>query len=165
MSELTDLRRLILRELETFRQEVRSFPDDATLWQAPAGVTNPAGTLALHVAGNLRHFVGAVLGNTGYVRNRDHEFAARGLPREELLAALDAASAEVGDTLTRLDPGVLDQPYPQAVGGATLGTRRFLLHLAAHLAWHLGQAGYLRRIVTGVNTSTNGVSVAALAEP
>lgn len=165
MSELADLRRVYLRELETFRNEVRSFPDDDTLWVTPAGVTNSAGTLALHVAGNLRHFIGAVLGGTGYARNREEEFAARGLPRSAVVDALEAASAEVSDTLTRLDPSALDRPYPQAVGGVSVGTRRFLMHLAVHLGFHLGQAGYVRRIVTGVNTSTNGVPVAALAEP
>ena len=51
------------------------------------------------------------------------------------------------------------------VGGITVSTRRFLIHLATHLAWHLGQAGYLRRILTGQNVSTGAVPVPALAEP
>lgn len=165
MNEIADLRRILLRELDSFKQEINLFPDDGLLWVAPGGVTNSAGTLALHVAGNLRHFVGAVLGRTGYVRNRDAEFNTRGLDRTAVLRELDAAIADVGSTLGTLDPARMNQPYPLPVGGITVGTRRFLIHLATHLAWHLGQAGYLRRILTGQNVSTGAVPLPALAEP
>lgn len=165
MSEIADLRRMLLRELDSFKQEINLFPDDDLLWVAPGGVTNSVGNLALHVAGNLRHFVGAVLGNTAYVRNRDAEFNTRGLDRAAVLRELDAAIAEVASTLGALDSARMDQPYPLPVGGITVSTRRFLIHLATHLAWHLGQAGYLRRILTGQNLSTGAVPVPALAEP
>jgi hypothetical protein len=165
MNEIADLRRMLLRELDSFKQEINLFPGDDLLWVAPGGVTNSAGNLALHVAGNLRHFVGAVLGNTGYVRNRDAEFTTRGLDRAAVLRELDAAVADVVSTLGTFDPARMNQPYPLPVGGITVGTRRFLIHLATHLAWHLGQAGYLRRILTGQNVSTGAVPVPALAEP
>lgn len=165
MNEIADLRRMLLRELDSFKQEINLFPDDDLLWVAPGGVTNSAGNLALHVAGNLRHFVGAVLGGTGYRRNRDAEFNTRGLDRTALLRELDLAIAEVASTLGALDPARMNQPYPLQVGGITVSTRRFLIHLATHLAWHLGQAGYLRRILTGQNVSTGAVPVPALAEP
>ena len=165
MNEIADLRRMLLRELASFKQEVNLFPDDDLLWVAPGGITNSVGNLALHVAGNLRHFVGAVLGNSGYVRNRDAEFNTRGLDRTAVLWELDAAIAEVASTLGAFDPARMDQPYPLQVGGITVSTRRFLIHLATHLAWHLGQAGYLRRILTGQNISAGAVPVPALAEP
>jgi uncharacterized damage-inducible protein DinB len=165
MSEIADLRRMLLRELDSFKQEINLFPDDDLLWVAPGGVTNSVGNLALHVAGNLRHFVGAVLGGTGYTRNRDAEFNTRGLDRAAVLWELDAAIAEVASTLGAFDSARMDQPYPLPVGGITVSTRRFLIHLATHLAWHLGQAGYLRRILTGQNVSTAAVPVPALAEP
>lgn len=164
MSLAADLRRLLLRELQTFRREIELTPDQF-LWTAPPGVLNPVGNLALHAAGNLRHFVGSVLGGTGYVRNRDAEFASRDLPRVEIIEALDRAVSEVDRTLSKLDPAVLDQPYPLEVGGKQLATGRFLTHLAVHLGFHLGQAGYLRRILTGENQSASPVAVSALAEP
>ena len=163
MSRVADLRRLLLRELQTFRREVELTPDEF-LWTAPPGVLNPIGNLALHAAGNLRHFVGSVLGGTGYVRNRDAEFASRDLSRAEVVEALDRALSEVDRTLSRLDPAVLDQPYPIEVVGQKLVTGRFLTHLAVHLGFHLGQAGYLRRILTGENQSASPVAVSALAE-
>ena len=46
-----------------------------TLWQTMPGLTNTAGNLALHVAGNLQHYVGTELGNTAYKRDRNLEFS------------------------------------------------------------------------------------------
>lgn len=164
MSFAPDLRRLLLRELAAFEREVELTPD-AMLWTVAPGVTNPVGTLALHAAGNLRHFIGGVLGGTGYVRDRDAEFRSRDVPRAEVLARLQRAAEEVAGTLERLDPAVLERNYPLEIGGARLATGRFLMHLAVHLGFHLGQAGYLRRTLTGENTSTAPVAVSALAEP
>jgi len=47
--------------------------------------------------------------------------------------------------------------------GVNFGTRMFLLHLCAHAAFHLGQAGYLRRVLTGENRSSAAVPLGPLA--
>ena len=49
-------------------------------------------------------------------------------------------------------------------GGVPMTCGRLLLHLCTHLAFHLGQAGYLRRVVTGDTRSSGPVSVRELAE-
>src|SRR5439155_24275894 len=113
------------------------------------GLPNSAGTLALHLAGNLRHFVGGQLGATGYVRNRDAEFATRDLPRAELLALIDRAIEEVETTLSSLRDQNLARPFPLVVANCSMLTGDFLVHLASHLAYHLGQVDYHRRAVTG----------------
>lgn len=165
MTVVADVRRMLLRELATFRREVALFPDDASLWRAAPGVTNSAGNLALHIAGNLRHFVGAVLGRTGYVRDRDAEFNTRAGTRAEVDAALAAAEADVDQALARLDEASLAAPYPAPPKGVEVTTQRWLIHLAAHAAFHLGQAGYLRRIATGSAATADTVSVKVLNEP
>jgi uncharacterized damage-inducible protein DinB len=165
MTVAADIRRLLLRELATFRREVELFPDDESLWRAAPGVTNSAGNLALHIAGNLRHFVGAVLGNTGYVRDRDAEFATRAGSRAMVLGALAAAEADVASTFAKLDAAALAKPFPMPPKGVEVSTQRWLMHLASHAAFHLGQAGYLRRIATGNPTTADTVSVKALNEP
>jgi hypothetical protein len=86
---MTDLGRnlsiLLLRELATFERELALFPDDQTIWRTAPGMGNPAGNLALHVAGNLQHYVGAVLGGTGYERRREAEFSRRSGTRGDLV--------------------------------------------------------------------------------
>jgi hypothetical protein len=163
MPDLADhLTRLFVRDLGTFRRELELFPDDETLWRVPPGVSNSGGTLTLHACGNLRHFVGAGLGETGYVRDRDAEFSRRGVSRAELLREIEQTIAEVRGALSSVDPKRFDQPWPQQVGGVTLPTGLFLIHLTTHLAFHLGQVGYLRRILTGVDQGSGAVSPAAL---
>ena len=159
----TDLRVILTRDLAAFAREVELFPEDASLWRALPGIANPAGNLALHACGNLQHFVGGVLGRTGYVRERDQEFGARGLSRAEVAGRLRATADMVGSVLGSLPDGTLDAPYPVVLNGLQLPTQRFLLHLAVHLAFHLGQAGYLRRALTGDATTSGAVALGPLA--
>ena len=161
-SMVEDVRKLLVRELRAFAREVEMFPDDLSLFRTAPGVTNSAGNLALHVCGNLRHFVGAVLGGTGYVRNRDLEFQARSGRRADVARQLHETAAIVTNTLGQLSPETLDKPYPQPVADLELPCRLFLVHLAVHLSFHLGQAGYLRRILTGDGRSSGPVSLKEL---
>ena len=156
--------RLLVRELQAFQREVALFPDDESLWRVLPGVTNPAGNLALHVAGNLRHFVGAMLGGSGYVRDRAAEFSPRAGSRQQVDRELETTIDDVVSTLDRFDPARLDQPFPGAPNGMVVQTDLFLLHLVAHTAFHLGQAGYIRRLVTGDPTSADPVPTRLLVD-
>jgi uncharacterized damage-inducible protein DinB len=164
MSVQGDYARYFGRELATTRDQLLAYPDNDSIWALPNGLPNSAGTLALHLAGNLRWFIGAQLGGSGYVRNRDLEFSARGVPRDELVRHIEAASDEVTRALAQLDDARLGQTYPLEVGGVKMPTGRFIGHLAVHLAYHLGQIDYHRRIVTGVNKSLGALSTSALAD-
>jgi hypothetical protein len=164
MSVQGDYARFIGRELATVRDQLLAYPDTAAVWSLPTGLPNAAGTLALHIAGNLRWFIGAQLGGSGYVRDRDAEFALRGVPRDELVQTIEAAADEVTRALAMLDDSRLDQPFPLEVGGVRLPVGRFIGHLAVHLGYHLGQMDYHRRIVTGVNKSLGALAPTAIAD-
>lgn len=161
---LDDLAVLFLREIDALGREVALYPDDEAAWRAIPGLPNTGGTLVLHLAGNLRHFIGATLGRTGYARDRDAEFATRGVARHELHALVETARAEVASTLRELSPSVLDAPYPLPLAGHTLPTGLFLSHLLSHLAFHLGQLDYHRRASTGDAQSARPISLAALGD-
>jgi uncharacterized damage-inducible protein DinB len=137
------------RELRALNREIQAFPDDESLWATPPGVTNSAGTLALHLVGNLQHYIGAGLGGSDYKRDRPAEFSMRGVPREELAREIEKAIEAVEHTLPGLTAETLESDFPESVGGQVLRTDLFLLHLEAHLAYHLGQIDYHRRLVTG----------------
>jgi uncharacterized damage-inducible protein DinB len=156
------LSNLITRELRALSREIQSFPDDDALWRTPPGVTNSTGTLALHLVGNLQHYLGATLGGTSYRRDRPGEFSRRGLSREELAREVDQAIAAVDETLPKVTADMLEADFPEGVGGQTLRTEEFLLHLATHLAYHLGQLDYHRRLVTGESGQIGAVSVKEL---
>lgn len=161
---LAGIRAVLARELDAFAREIELFPDDDLVWRAVPGITNSAGNLALHVCGNLQHYLGAVLAGTGYVRDREREFSQRSGTRVQLAAGLRATVEVVDRVVPSLSGELLAREYPEAVGGARLGTGLFLLHLCTHLAHHLGQAGYLRRVLTGANRSSGAISVEVLAE-
>jgi len=157
------LRLLLTRELASFSQELALFPDEHLIWRTVPGISNSAGTLALHVCGNLQYFVGAVLGDTGYVRNRELEFSARGAARATLAAELERTIQVVEAVLSALPEQALSAEYPDVPGSTRVPTGLFLLHLSTHLAHHLGQAGYLRRFLTGQNLSSGAVAMKALS--
>jgi uncharacterized damage-inducible protein DinB len=139
---------IMARDLRALRRELEAYGDERDIWRTQPGISNTAGNLALHLTGNLQHFIGTVLGGSSYVRNRDAEFNRRDVPRAELLREVDAAIASLG-ALSRLSDADLAKPYPQAVAGVTLVTGDFLFHLATHFTWHLGQVDYHRRMLTG----------------
>ena len=157
-------RKVIVRDLRALAEELRAYEDEAAIWLAPPGVPNSPGTLALHLAGNLRAFIGAELGETGYVRDRDHEFAARDVAREELLEGIEEAVAAVEKGLATISDQDLERDYPVSFKGETVSAGLFLTHLVAHLAYHLGQIDYHRRLLTGQTDGVGAVSIPALLD-
>jgi len=157
-----DLRVVFGRELRAFEREIELFPDDEMMWQTPPGVTNSAANLALHVCGNLQHFIGHRLGDTGYVRDREREFSRRSGTRAELVAELRKTADVVDGTLSRLSDEQFAGPYPENKRGLEFSTHRLLVHLSIHLGFHLGQAGYLRRVLTGQSASSAPISLEEL---
>lgn len=155
---------VLVRDIGGVIREIEAFPDDASVWELRPGVTNSAGTLALHLVGNLNHFIGSHLGQTGYVRDRPKEFSTTGVSRVDLATMLSATRDVVAHTLAGLSDAQLDAMYPEPHGGRPIPTGAFLVHLATHLAFHLGQVGYLRRIVTGENRSIGPLSAMVLPD-
>ena len=137
------------REIETFICELQIFPGEY-FWEIPDGVKNSAGILAQHITGNLNHFIGHGLGNTGYIRQRDQEFIRSERKIEEIVAELEETKITVAKVFSRLDDADLEKPYPIEIP-FELNTFGMLLQLHHHLSYHLGQLNYLRRIITKSN--------------
>jgi hypothetical protein len=139
-------------DLTRLKTELEGYPDDASVWTVQHGINNSAGTLVLHLTGNLKHFVGASLGKTGYVRDRDAEFADRDLPKQALLQRVDETREVVAKALGRLDDQLLDQPFP-GKGPSVLGdaptSGALLTYMYGHFSYHLGQVNYHRRLLAG----------------
>ena len=145
---LTDvLIQLYERDLAKLREEIELYSDEADLWKVGGDIVNPAGNLCLHLTGNLKHFFGAVLGGTGYVRDRDAEFSTKNVAKSELLQGIDEAKSVVLATLQKLTDEDYEKTYPIEVFGKPMTTGFFLTHLATHLNWHLGHINYHRRLL------------------
>jgi uncharacterized damage-inducible protein DinB len=158
----SDLLIFFRRDLTSLATEIELFPDDKRIWETVAGITNSTGNLALHITGNINHYIGHVLGGADYKRDRQAEFGPSNKTRSELAAGLHDAVTIIERVFPRLTPQQLSADFPEPVGGVQIPCDRFLMHLVTHLAHHLGQAGYLRRVLTGENRSSNPVSVKPL---
>ncbi|WP_225872662.1 DinB family protein [Pedobacter frigoris] len=136
-----------MRDLAKLRSEIELYRDEQKLWRTEGEIANSAGNLCLHLIGNLNTYIGAELGNTGYVRDRPLEFSLRNVPRTELLKSIDDTIDMVASTLNQLNDDRLAEEYPQLIAEEKLTTGYFLTHLSTHLAYHLGQINYHRRLL------------------
>lgn len=144
----TELAALFARDLKRVVQELAAFPDTASLWKTAPGVTNAAGTLALHLEGNLREYIGRQLGGIDYTRDRPLEFSRRGVEQRELVVRLRAVEDTIPPVIATLSDEQFGAIYPEQVLGLPVTTRQFVIHLSGHLNYHLGQIDYLRRFTT-----------------
>jgi uncharacterized damage-inducible protein DinB len=144
---INTLIKLFERDLEKLRSEIDIFKDEKKLWEITGEIKNSAGNLCLHLCGNLQHFIGAVLGNSGYVRNREAEFTTKNVTKTKLMGEVDQTIKIVNKTLSELKEDKLNKIYPINVFGYEMTTEFFLVHLVAHLNYHLGQINYHRRLL------------------
>ncbi len=138
---------LFQRDLDKLKTEIELFKDESNLWETTGDVKNSSGNLAIHISGNLQHFIGAVLGKTDYIRDREFEFAGKNVSKSEIINQIDAARNIVAKTLNTLTTDDLTSRYPIDVFQDQASTEKFMLHLYGHMMWHLGQINYLRRIL------------------
>lgn len=139
--------KLLVRDLTKLKSELELYQSELAIWKVDKNIANSAGNLCLHLVGNLNAYIGATLGNTGYVRDRDAEFALKDIPRQELIQKVEATLHLVQQILPALPQDQLDREFPIQVLPEKTSTGYFLIHLTVHLGYHLGQINYHRRLL------------------
>ena len=145
----TELAAFFERDLNKLIEEIQLYPHESDLWVINNGIANSAGNLCLHIIGNLNHFVGATLGNTGYIRQRDLEFSSRDIPREKIIADLKNTIDIVKKAIADLPEPAMADEFPLEKHGGRVSNMHMLIHLFGHLSYHLGQVNYHRRLLEG----------------
>ena len=145
------LKVLFRRDLNKLRKEIELYQQEAAIWVVDKNIANSAGNLCLHLVGNLNTYIGAELGKSGYVRHRELEFSLKDIPTSELLKQIDETIQAVEKGLDKVTDKQLDEEYPLLVLAEKTSTAYFLVHLLAHLGYHLGQINYHRRLLDGHN--------------
>lgn len=135
------------RDLTKLYVEIDQYKSEEKLWVTESSIANSAGNLCLHLVGNLKTYIGAELGGFAYMRNRELEFAQKNIPKQELLQMVAETKAIVDETLRQLPANTLQNEYPLLVFTEKTSTEFFLIHLTAHLSYHLGQINYHRRLL------------------
>ena len=155
---IESIHRIMIRELQGLKSELLAYQNEGDIWRSVPGLPNTAGTIGLHVAGCLQHFVGAQLGDSGFVRDREAEFSRRDVSVAEIVGELDQTIAALDETFARLEEAAMERPFPQEIAGVRPTVGEYLVHLLSHLAYHLGQVDYHRRCVTGEATTVGVLS-------
>ena len=141
------LRSLFDRDLNQLKTEIELYQNESQIWVIDKNISNSAGNLCLHLIGNINTYIGAEIGKTGYIRNRPLEFSLKNIPKTELITKINDTILVVNNALDRLTTADLESIYPQIVFEKEMTTGFFLVHLSTHLAYHLGQINYHRRLI------------------
>ena len=146
-TNVDSIKQILLRDLTSLETEIKAYAEESDIWLLDGSIKNTAGNLTLHICGNLQHFVGAIIGNSGYVRHREEEFDRKNIVRETLLEEIGRTRKAVTQALDRIEDKNLEDIYPLEVFGKPMTFSYFLIHLTGHLMYHLGQINYHRRLL------------------
>ncbi|SHE37315.1 DUF1572 family protein [Flavisolibacter ginsengisoli] len=144
---LETLKSLFNRDLNRLKKEIESYTSEEKIWIIDKQIANSSGNLCLHIAGNLNTYIGKELGGINYIRNRDQEFSLKYIPRTVLVKKITGLMSIIDQVLSKLDESELSKEYPLFVLDTRTSTEYMLVHLATHLAYHLGQVNYHRRLL------------------
>jgi uncharacterized damage-inducible protein DinB len=136
------------RDLQKMKDEIVLYSPFENIWKVDGNISNSAGNLFLHIMGNLRHFIGATLGNTGYLRRRELEFSAKELPMDYLMSEYEETLKAIRTGLGMVNDDRMKEPFPLEKHGEVVTVEYMLMHLYSHLNYHLGQLNYHRRLLS-----------------
>lgn len=137
---------VLLKGLDNLASELLEFTNEKDLWLVKQGISNSAGNLTLHLIGNLNHFIGAQLGHTGYIREREKEFSDKNIPVAVLIKHIDSTKEMLTETFSHLTNNDLTNIFPLNTFGENKTVHEVLIILTGHLNYHLGQINYYRRL-------------------
>lgn len=133
--------------LKKLISEIELYENEGDIWRVEKNISNSAGNLALHIVGNLNTYIGKEIGKTNYVRNRELEFSNKNISRQELIESINKTRTVIINSLKTLTKDDFKKEYPVLVFSEMTTTEYLLVHLVAHLTYHLGQINYHRRFI------------------
>lgn len=116
------------------------------VWWRPNDRSNSVGNMLLHLAGNVRQWIIAGVGQKKDTRNRDLEFSEQGpIPRKDLLEKLDSTVREAVAVLKGIDPDtLLEKRHIQVYETTVL---QAVFHVVEHFSGHTGQIIYVTKLL------------------
>ncbi len=141
-----ELSKLFKRDLKRLSKELSLYTKEDDLWVVKGEIANSAGNLALHLCGNLQHFIGAILTDSGFERDRPFEFSGR-VSLVKLEQEMEKTDRVVCAYLDAVSKEELGQEFPSQPFGYPMTASEFIFHLYGHFNYHLGQINYHRRLL------------------
>ncbi|MEO8027268.1 MAG: DinB family protein [Bryobacteraceae bacterium] len=111
---------------------------------------NAVGNLVLHLAGNVRQWIGSGVGGMEDRRDRDSEFSAQGgAGIEELKSLLRERIADAGGVLRALPEHRLTERV--CVQGYDVTVLEAVYHVVEHFSGHTGQILFATKLLTSTD--------------
>lgn len=144
---LSDSRRYLSADyLPRIRRAIELLNDEQIWWRANEQ-SNSIGNLMLHLAGNVRQWIVAGIGDMPFVRERDKEFGQRSpIPKAEVLYKLQTAVDDALEVLARLPSSRLTQH--RTIQGMNVTVQGAIYHVVEHFSMHTGQILYIAKLLT-----------------
>lgn len=121
------------------------------IWHKKNENTNAIGNLILHLAGNIRQYIIAGVGEEKDLRERDKEFVSGySHTAEELLAHITPILYDANEVVRQLSSSA----FPEEVNIQGFPHTRLsaILHVIEHLSYHVGQITYYTKYINNVDT-------------
>lgn len=144
---MNSYKQLYINFLDALKEEISLYKNEEDIWKLSGAISNTPGNLCLHLCGNLDHFFGAIIGNTGYIRDRDMEFSKKNVSRKELIDGIEQTKTMLGKIFDQLTLEDVNKIYPVNKFGENVTYGFVFSRLISHLAYHIGQINYHRRIL------------------
>lgn len=141
------LKELFSRDLKKLKVEIDAYNDEQSMWLVSGIINNSGGNLCLHIIGNLKTYIGCGLAKIEYLRDREFEFSGKNVERSRLLKEIDETIDIVFQGLDNLSANMLNDNFPIIIWEEEKRMDFTLIHLHAHLNYHLGQINYHRRML------------------
>jgi uncharacterized damage-inducible protein DinB len=118
------------------------------IWTRGSENENAVGNLVLHLAGNVRQWIGSGVAGRENVRDRDSEFAARGqISPAELRSLLRTTIDEAVAVIEKLTPERMAETI--RVQGHDVTVLQAVYHVVEHFSQHTGQVIFATKLFTG----------------
>lgn len=137
---------LYSRELDRFKNEILAFENDELPWKMADGLNITAGNICLSLCGSLQHNIGNMIGDSGYIRNKEAEQKAKNITRERLVEEIENAKGIVVNTLEEISKSDLLKIFPSKEFEEPITTEYFLIHQLSQLSFSIGQISILRNV-------------------
>jgi uncharacterized damage-inducible protein DinB len=141
LSFLKDLREQVKNLLDGLSQEAldwQPIPEKGDL------ATNSIGALTLHLAGSENFWMKEIIGSQSIQRDREAEFAAKGVKAADLISKLEMAARGAEEILASMNPGRLEEN--RKFRDRTVTVQWAILHVIEHYAIHLGHMQLTRQL-------------------
>jgi uncharacterized damage-inducible protein DinB len=140
---------LMRQQLPLLRQCVAEAPSEALNWRPGGADTNSIAVLATHTMHSARSWMSVALGAPLPDRDRDSEFRVTVEATSELLALVDALTADIAGLLDGakggLDWAAMRKTHPRNGAPQSIPAGRALLHAIEHVSAHVGHMQLTRQ--------------------